>query len=148
MTQLSAHFTLEEAIASQTAARLGITNDPPLEAVMNMKQAALGMEQVRMLLGGLPITVSSWYRCPELNKAVGSKPTSAHVSGFAVDFICPRFGSVDDIVKAIVGSNLQFDQVIKEFATNGGGWCHIAFNGMRKQALVIDAQGTREYASA
>ena len=143
---LSAHFQLDEAIASQTAARFGINNDPPLTVVMNMKQAALGMEQVRQALGGLPITVSSWYRSPALNQAVGSKPTSAHITGFAIDFICPRFGTVDEIVRAIIKSGIEYDQVIKEFASEGGGWCHISFNGMRKQALVIDNQGTRSFA--
>ncbi len=48
MTALSAHFTLEEAVLSQTAARLGIPNDPDLNTVRNMKQAALGMELVRL----------------------------------------------------------------------------------------------------
>ena len=141
MTSLSAHFTLEEATLSQKAARLGISNDPPLEVAMNMKQAALGMELVRQLLGQ-PIHINSWYRCPYLNKAVGSKPTSDHLTGFAIDFTCPTYGTPEVIVKAILASNIDFKQVIYEF----GSWVHISFNGMQRQALVIDKEGTRVFA--
>lgn len=141
MTPLSAHFTLEEAVTSQTASRLGIDNDPPLDVVLNMKQAALGMELVRQLLGQ-PIHVNSWYRSPELNKAVGGNPTSDHLTGFAVDFICPTFGKPESIVSEIVKSNINFKQVIYEF----GSWVHISFNGAQRQALVIDKQGTKVFA--
>ena len=141
MTNLSAHFTLEEAVLSQTAARLGIPNDPDLNVVRNMKQAALGMELVRLELGGLPININSWFRSPEVNKAVGSKPTSAHVTGFAIDFTCPKFGPPRKIVEAIKASNIQYQQLILEFDS----WVHIAFNGMKRQTLIIDKQGTREF---
>lgn len=141
MTSLSAHFTLDEATASQTAARLGLDNDPPLDVVLNMKRAALGMEQVRQLLGQ-PIHVNSWYRSPALNQAVGSKPTSDHLTGFAVDFICPTYGKPQAVVKAILASGIDFKQVIYEF----GSWVHISFNGMQRQALVIDSNGTRAFA--
>jgi len=141
MTSLSAHFTLEEATLSQTAARLGIDNDPTLDVVLNMKQAALGMELVRQLLGQ-PIHINSWFRCPELNKAVGSKPTSDHITGFAIDFTCPTFGTPEKIVREILKSNIDFKQVIYEFDS----WVHIAFNGMQRQALVIDHDGTRVFA--
>lgn len=142
MTQLSAHFTLEEAVLSQTASRLSINNDPPLDVVRNMKAAALGLELVRLELGGLPIHINSWYRCPALNQAVGSKPTSDHISGFAIDLTCPQFGSARDIVLAIKASNIQFQQLIWEFDS----WAHISFNGMKRQVLTIDREGTREFA--
>jgi len=141
VTSLSAHFTLEEAVLSQTASRLGIVNDPDLNTVRNMKQAALGMELVRLELGGLPININSWYRCPELNKAVGSKPSSDHITGFAIDFTCPKFGSPQKIVEAIKNSNIQFQQLIWEFDS----WVHISFNGMKRQVLTIDRKGTRPY---
>lgn len=138
---LSSNFTLDEATNSQTAARLGIDNDPTIDLLQNIKQAAYGMEQIRQVLGGKPILISSWYRCPELNAAVGSKPTSAHVTGMAVDFTCPTFGTVDQVVKAIMASPIQYQQVIREF----GRWVHIAFNGAQRQALIIDKDGTRAY---
>lgn len=141
MTPLSAHFSLEEALVSQTAARLGIENDPPLDVVLNMKRAALGMELVRQLLGQ-PIHVNSWYRSPELNKAVGGSPKSDHLTGFAIDFVCPTYGTPQAIVKAILASNIDFKQVIYEF----NSWVHISFNGTQRQALVIDRTGTRLFA--
>lgn len=148
-TPLSAHFTLEEATISQTAARLGIKNDPPPEIIENMKKAALGLELIRMELNSNAIHVSSWFRCPELNKAVGSKPTSSHLSGWAIDFVCPTYGDVDAVIRAIVRSKVPYQQVIREFVddkTPGTGWVHIAFNGDSRQALVVDRQGTRAYA--
>jgi len=146
MTPLSAHFSLEEAIASQTASRLGINNDPPLEVFQAMKKAALSLELIRMELNSNAIHVSSWYRCPELNKAVGSKPTSDHLTGFAIDFTCPTYGNVDAVIRAILRSKVPFKQVIREFANNGAGWVHVAFNGDQRQALIIDDQSTRAYA--
>lgn len=142
MTTLSAHFTLDEAVLSQTAARLGIANDPDLATVRNMKQAALGMELVRLELGGLPININSWYRSQDLNHAVGSKPTSDHITGFAIDFTCPKFGSPLRIVQAIKASNIQYQQLIWEF----GSWVHISFNGFKRQTLVIDKNGARVFA--
>jgi len=145
-TPLSAHFTLEEALLSPTASRLGIDNDPTLDIVLNMKQAALGMELVRMELNSNPIHINSWYRCPHLNRAVGSKPTSDHVLGFAIDFTCPAYGDPRSIVKAIMASGLKFKQVIYEFGdSNGGGWVHIAFNGDQRQSLIIDKDGARQF---
>jgi zinc D-Ala-D-Ala carboxypeptidase len=138
MTPLSAHFSLEEALVSQTAARLGIENDPPLDVVRNMKRAALGMELVRQILGQ-PIHVNSWYRSPELNKAVGGSPTSDHITGFAIDFTCPTYGTPEEIVRTIVKSTVDFKQVIYEF----NSWVHISFNGMQRQALVIDRTGIK-----
>ena len=145
MTQLSAHFGLDEAVFSQTAARLGIPNDPPLATAVNMKQAALGMELVRLELGGLPININSWYRSPDLNHAIKSKPTSDHITGFAIDFTCPKFGTPVQIVQAIKASNIQYQQLILEFPENGG-WVHISFNGQKRQTLVIDKAGARVFA--
>ena len=142
MTPISAHFSLEEVTHSQTAARLRIDNDLPLELMQNVKKAALGMELVRLALNSNMIIVSSWYRCPELNAAVGSKPTSAHTAGFAIDFTCPTAGTPEQIVRALIKSDVPFQQVIHEFDS----WVHIAFNGEARQALIIDHEGTRAFA--
>lgn len=142
---LSAHFTLDEATFSPTAERLGIDNTPPPEVIYNMQQAALGMEKVRMELGGLPIHINSWYRCPALNTAIGSKPTSAHVTGWAIDFTCPKFGTPMEIMYKLRDSKIVYQQLILEFPKRGG-WIHIAFNGDKRQALVIDSNGVRAFA--
>lgn len=145
--QLTKHFTLDEFVHSQTADRLGIDNTPPSYILPKLNTLAEGMERVRDLLGGRPITVSSGYRCGALNTAVGSKPTSQHTTGNACDFICPSFGTPAEIVRAIVGSDIAYDQVIQEFyRPGGGGWVHISFSDRnRRQALVIDKTGTREW---
>lgn len=144
-TFLSEHFTLEELTASQTARRLGIDNTPPKDVLENLTYTANKMEQVRELLGNNPIVISSGYRSPAVNKAVGSKSKkSQHLSGQAIDFTCPKFGSPRKIVEAITKSNISYDQVIHEFDE----WVHISFtkSDNRKQALTIDSQGTRLFA--
>lgn len=142
MIPLSAHFTLEEATISQTAARLGIDNTPPEAVIANMKEAALQLELVRMELNSNAIHINSWYRCPKLNAALGSKPTSAHLTGYAIDFTCPTFATPERIVTRLLASKVDFDQIIHEY----NSWVHISFNGNRKQALVIDKDGTRAFA--
>lgn len=131
MTQLTDHFSLEELTRSSTAVRLGISNTPDLETVMHLTTCALGLERVRSLLGQ-PLTIDSGFRCPALNKAVGGVPDSAHLYGYAADFICPDFGTPSDIARAIVASDLEFDQCIQE-----GTWVHISFDPRaRRQALT------------
>ncbi len=140
---LSAHFTLEEMIVSQDASRSGIDNYPPANAYENLKLLAQSAEQVRALLGA-PMLITSGYRCAALNSLVGSKPTSAHTSGRAIDFHCPGFGTPLEICKAIADSDIPFDQIIHEF----GSWCHFAitYKGLigRRDLLTIDKSGTRK----
>lgn len=139
---LSPHFTLEEFITSQTAARLDIDNTPPQTVVDNLKRTAAGLEQVRIVLNANAIRISSGYRCPALNTAVGSKLTSQHITGEATDFTSPTFGTPAQIMRAILASALVFDQLIHEF----DAWVHISFSpNNRKQALVIDHSGTRTF---
>lgn len=141
MDYLSTHFTLTEALHSQAASRLGLSNDPPLELFANIKTTAYAMERVRTLLDSKPILISSWYRSPEVNTAVGGSKSSAHTMGWAVDFTAPTFGSVGQIIDRIRASGLDYDQLINEF---NGSWCHISIDPKnRKQALVIDKDGTR-----
>ena len=137
---LSPHFTLAEFVISETAARAGIDNDPPLEIVAALKRTAQGLEAVRVRLGGAPITVTSGYRCPALNAAIGGAKDSQHMRGEAADFICPRFGSPTEVATALRDSGIEYDQLIIEF----GRWVHISFSAApRRQALIIDARGTR-----
>lgn len=134
---LSSHFTLEEAVLSQTALRKGIDNTPTPEVLANMTDAASRLEEVRTLLGGAPMHISSWFRCPKLNSAVGGSVTSAHVQGYAIDFVAPGFGTVPAICLEIRDNAIQFDQLIEE-----GGWVHISFDPkMRQQVLTAHFEG-------
>lgn len=141
--QLSEHFSLDEFTASQTAARLRIDNTPDDETLANLRGTASGMEAVRAYLGNVPIHISSGYRSLALNAAVGSKPTSQHVTGCACDFTAPEYGTPEAIVRDLVASGIPYDQVIFEFDT----WVHISFSPQnRRQALTIDHDGTRAFA--
>jgi zinc D-Ala-D-Ala carboxypeptidase len=139
---LSPHFTLEELTASQTAARLGLDNTPPPEIVDALTRTAMGLEGVRTVLGA-PIIISSGYRSPDVNHAVGGQTNSQHQTGEAADFICPGFGTPHEIVTRLIKSGVNFDQCIVEF----GRWVHVSFaKSPRRQALIIDHDGTRAFA--
>ena len=144
---LSEHFTLDEAIESQTAARLGIDNKPTdLNIITAASKTAVKMEKVRVILGSKPITISSWIRVLELNRAIGSGDGSQHVKGEAVDFICPTFGTPLDICKAIVENKtlIGFDQLILEHT-----WVHISWNSIpsgEQRGQVLSLLETGKYA--
>jgi len=145
-TKISEHFTLVEFLASQTAARQGIDNTPTPEIDDNLIKTAALMEKVRTLLGGRPIFVSSGYRSPALNAAVGGVANSAHVTGQACDFTCPDYGPVSMVCTALEAEAalLDYDQLIREFDADGHGWCHIAWaEHPRHMALTIDGRGTQ-----
>ena len=142
---LTQHFTFEELYASEIADRNHIDNTPTDPQILNnLKSLALNLESVRRLLGK-PIHINSAYRCLAVNALLGSKPTSSHIKGLAADIISPSFGTPIDIVRAIVASNIQYDQVILEYDR----WCHIGFapkgQTQRLPKLIIDKSGTREY---
>lgn len=128
--QLSDHFTLEELTFSSTAQRLGIDNTPAPEIAAHLTTLAAGLEKVRALLGG-PMRIDSGYRCPALNTAVGGAKASAHLEGYAADFVCPSFGTPLQIVKAIEASDIQFDKCIQE-----GTWVHISFAPDARRILL------------
>lgn len=141
---LSQHFTLDEFTLSGEASRRGISNDAPADLLPVLKRTALGMETVRVRLGGMPILISSGFRSLALNRALGSKDTSQHVKGEAVDFICPRYGSPTNIVAALKDSDVPYDQLILEFAQQGRGWVHVSFSASpRRQAFALDERGVQ-----
>ena len=144
--RLSSNFTLAELTVSETAARRGIDNTPDNTTIENLRRLAAALQQVRSLLGNKAILVSSGYRSPEVNVAVGGSKNSDHCKGLAADFISPSYGSPDDVIKAIVASDIPYKQVIREFDR----WVHFSIpdenEEPRRQALVIDRNGTRNYA--
>lgn len=134
------HFSIEELTFSERARAQGIDNTPTPETLENLKVLMAGLEEARALLGK-PMLISSGYRCPELNKAIGGAKKSAHVDGFAADFTCPQFGAPHKVVKAIAASGIKFDQCIFEHMANQ--WVHISFApAMRQQVLTINKSGT------
>ena len=145
-TQLSEHFALSELTVSQAAARAGIRNVPPDSCLENLRRLACTLEQVRLLLGGRPIIITSGYRSPEVNRLIGGAAQSAHLQGLAADFICPGYGTPQQICQALLDSPIRFDQLIYE-----GTWVHFAVpaSGLgdpRRDvltAIFTSGQGTR-----
>lgn len=139
--QLTPHFRLSEFTASDTAAALGIDNTPTLAAVRsNLGLLALALEQIRFGLGR-PISISSGYRCPRLNIAVGGSKTSAHVDGLAADINAAGITTYD-LCRYIEASILGFDQCIQEVdLKRGRRWCHFGIKApgakIRQQCLTI-----------
>lgn len=151
--KLTEHFTFEEFTKSDTALRLGIDNTPGALVIQNLSVLAHGLEQVRMVLG-LPIHVNDAFRCEALEKVLAKndyigwcklhKRTiddaswaeyfagKQHPKGYAADFICPQFGTPEQIVKALLASGIKFDKLIME-----GTWVHISFAPAMRQIAMI-----------
>ena len=143
--KISEHFTLEELVYSDIAKRHSLDNNPDKLTISNLTRLAELLENVRTLFNQ-PIRINSAYRSITVNSLLGSKPTSQHCLGCAADIRIDGL-TPDQIVKKIIKSDIQYDQLIREFDS----WVHISIpNGegyvARKQALIIDKTGTRSYA--
>lgn len=141
---LSAHFSIAEAMKSQTALRLGIDNAPPDDLIPALRNVAERiLEPVRRRYG-VPIVPSSWYRSPELNEAIGGKETSQHCKGEAVDFEVPGVSNLE--LARWIEESLWFDQLILEFydGTPHSGWVHCSYVEPRRGiALTFDGKTYR-----
>ena len=138
MKNLSKYFSLRELTFSKIAEVHRIDNTPTPDALETLKYTASQLDKVRELLGK-PVNISSGYRCLQVNRRLGSKDTSQHLKGEAVDFKCELFGSPKKVFDKIRESNIQFDQLILEF----NSWVHISFvkDGGRRECLIIDRFG-------
>lgn len=134
---LSPHFSLEELTISQEAARRGLDNEPDGEVLHNLMGLAQVLERVRESLQR-PINISSGYRSPEVNAAVGGSKTSAHCKGLAVDMNCPGL-KPRELAEAILKSGVEFDQLILEYDR----WVHFGLtNGTPRRQVLTIRQGT------
>lgn len=148
--KLTPNFTLQELTTSEIAARRNLDNTPNATEIANLTRVAELLEQVRALINR-PILVNSAFRSKAVNDAVGSRDTSQHRLGCAADIRVPGMNP-EEVCRAIVNSNIQFDQLIREFwdPDRGGGWTHISVPNTRdqkprRQALIIDRNGTKPY---
>lgn len=121
--KLSAHFTLEEFTASETAERRRLDNTLPPELLMTAQNTAEMMEKIRIALGDNPITVTSGYRSPEVNRAIGSSDSSDHIKAMAVDFKCPAYGTPKAVALHLADKidSLGIGQIIYEHT-----WVHVS----------------------
>lgn len=130
-----ANFEPIEFYRSDTANRLGINNIPDNYLVLeNLMRTADFAQKLRELLG-FPIRITSGYRCSDLNSAVGGVPDSQHIVGEALDFVCPKFGTPENIVRFIKETGLGVDQCIIE----NNSWVHVSIRreNNRNQFAVI-----------
>ena len=139
---LSEHFTLEELTATS---HREFDNTPKASELANLMRLAALLEQVKTVLGGKPVMINSGFRSKQVNDSVGSKDTSQHRIGCAADIRIPGM-TPDEVVKAIIASDIGYDQIIREFDS----WTHISVPNTtadkpRKQVLIIDKAGTRNY---
>jgi len=137
--RLSKNFKLEEFITSQTASRRDISNQPTNDHVVRLKRLCEHVLQpARDALG--PLTVSSGYRSPMLNAAVGGSRTSQHMRGEAADILCADKLGFARWVK----NNCDFDQIILEFGTKSNpSWIHVSYRkGVNRRQVLRILRGT------
>lgn len=142
------HFTLDEFIHSDTALHAGIDNTPPPELIAELVESAWMMEKIRAMLHfacgkEVPIVILSGYRCLPLNRAIGSKDTSDHIKGAAVDFRAPAFGTPLAICKLLEHHMGDFGigQMIYERT-----WVHVSRNSPSKPInRIITARTASEF---
>ena len=125
---ISKHISYKEGVYSITATRRGIDNTPDDDQLHFMEIIAENVfEPLRQHVGG-PIKINSFFRCVELNKAIGGSATSQHCKGQAID-IDDTFGVMSNAeMYSWIKDNLDFDQMIWEFGDNDNpNWVHISY---------------------
>ena len=135
---LSANFSLEELTKSQTAERQSIPNNPDEDGIYYLRMVAEKILQPVRNRYGIPFTVSSGFRSADLCLAIGSKATSQHTKGQAVDFEVPSISNMD--LAYFIKTTLDFDQLILECYRGGNtGWVHCSVaDTPRKDLLTYD----------
>ena len=139
---LSPHFTYAEAVHTNQC----VANEPGPVALANIEYVADKMELVREILGK-PITVNSWFRSQQVNELVGGARNSDHLSGCAVDFVSPQFGTPIQICQELIKHQdvLGYKQLIFEHT-----WVHISWNsvpGSKQRGQVLSLLQDKTYAS-
>tara|TARA_Y100000114_G_scaffold145136_1_gene154528 strand:- start:54971 stop:55432 length:462 start_codon:yes stop_codon:yes gene_type:complete len=135
MSNISKNITYKEAVHSNTAKRFGIDNEPSHEQIANMMTIAeMIFQPLRSYVGG-PIKITSFFRSPKLNKAIGGSKTSQHCKGQAMD-IDDVYGHKSNAEMFMyIKENLDFDQLIWEFGNDENpSWIHVSY---------VDAQENR-----
>lgn len=133
---MTPNFSIHELTKSQTAKRLGIDNTPNATDMENLQRLAINVLQPAREVLGMPLQITSGYRSPELNKAVGGAINSSHMRGEAADMVCANNAKLFHFIK----NNLMFDQLIWEKGNNQQpAWVHVSFskNKNRNQTLKL-----------
>jgi len=128
MEKISKHISYKEGVYSRTAERLSIDNTPSEYDLQNMQILAEKIfEPLREWVGG-PIAINSFYRCKELNQAIGGSSKSQHCEGRAIDIDDTYGHKTNAEMYEYIKNNLDFDQIIWEFGTdNNPNWVHVSY---------------------
>lgn len=138
--KISKHISIKEATRSNTAERLGIDNFPDSPTLVNMQALAENVFEPLREHFGHPIYITSFYRSPELNKAIGGSSKSQHCLGQAID--------IDDVIGSTNNSeffhyikdNLEFDQLIWEFGNGDNpNWVHVSYSTDNNRGNILKA---------
>lgn len=148
-----ANFTIAEMVQSNTADRLKISNNPPVSVRVHLTETITLLESIRAewaeycerySLGTPAIRVTSGYRSPELNKAVGGVKNSAHVEGYAAD-LQPVNGKQKEFEKFFATEfahmGYAYDQIIIE-KSKTARWVHVGYKRadgkQRRQCFTLN----------
>ena len=132
---LSDNFSLFELTYSVTAKANGFNNNPSKGVIPNLRALCENVLQPLRNYIGVPVVITSGYRCAALNKKVGGSPTSQHCLGMAADFVTP----LKDLKVSFdyIKNYLDFDQLLYEHSKDGTTWIHVSYNKghNRRQAI-------------
>ena len=141
------YFTLAELIKSDTAKKKGIDNTPTFEVVEHLSELTEKVLDPLRAAYGMPIRISSGFRCPELNRAVSGAPTSVHQIGYAADMqVGGSFNKFREfVVEWFKKTGTRFDQLLLESdKKTGARWVHVGlYNNsgqQRGQIKVMEVQ--------
>lgn len=145
--KLTPHFSLREMLFSQEATRKGIDEQfaPEPHVVQNLNALCVNILEPLRLSLGVPIRVTSGYRCPRLNKAIGGATNSQHTLGQAADIEADGVSNLES-AERIIALKLPFDQMILEYPNANGepSWIHVSYGPRhRRQVLVARKVGGR-----
>jgi len=146
--RLSKNLTLAECTRSQTARRLGLKNDPDDPQITNLKLIAENVFQPLRDHFGVPIYVSSGYRSPKLNTAIGGSRTSQHMQGRALDLDADVYGEITNAdIFHYIKECVDFDQLIWEFGDDSNpAWIHVSYvSPTENRGRVLKAYNDKEY---
>lgn len=140
MNIISEHISYEEATHSNTANIKGITNDPDNVVIQRMNLVARMVFEPLRAHFGVPLGINSFYRSPELNKAIGGATNSQHCTGEAIDIDSSHSEVTNKMLFDYIHKNMVYDQLIWEMSDANGQpqWVHVSYSGKvnRKQALM------------
>ena len=150
--KLTNNFSLKELTQSQTALRNGLDNTPDQQQIDNLQNICEKILQPLREFYNLPVKVTSGFRSEQLATMIGSKPTSQHCKGEAVDFEIPGVDNKEVATK--IKDEFTFDQLILEYYNDtdiNSGWIHVSLknttfeNDNRQMSLIKDEQGYKEW---